>query len=333
MAQRPDYDSAWKDALSAYFPEFMLMLRPDTHAHIDWTHPPKFMDKELQALMRSTARGRRHVDKLVSVRMLDGQDKMLLIHVEVQTRCDSTFSARMFDYHIRLKSKYPGDRLLNLVVLTGRSGSRGEDRAVRASNLMSYAYQDEGCGLCFTFPVVWLESWRPRMVELHELAPRNPFAVIVLVQLEASALRHGHDRLARKIELVRHLEQWGFTRDNRRTLFRVIDAMLYLPDDLEPVFEAAVIQIEEEHQMTYVTSIERVRLKRERAEGLEEGREQGLQKGKITGAAELLTTLITSKFGMLPDWAHARIVEADEVTLNQWALRILQAERLEDVFA
>ena len=83
-----------------------------------------------------------------------------------------------------------------------------------------------------------------------------------------------------------------------------------------------------------------MRLKRERAEGLEEGREQGLeqglqkglQKGKVTGAAELLTTQITSKFGMLPDWAHARIVEADEVTLNQWALRILQAERLEDVF-
>ena len=105
--------------------------------------------------------------------------------------------------------------------------------------------------------------------------------------------------------------------------------MLYLPDDLEPVFEAAVIQIEEEHQMTYVTSIERVRLKRERAEGLEKGREEG----QIKGASGLLTMQITSKFGMLPDWARARIVEADEVTLNQWALRILQAERLEDVFS
>lgn len=218
MAQRPDYDSAWKDALAAYFPEFMRMLRPGTHARIDWAHPPKFLDKEF----------------------------------------------------------------------------------------------------------LRLEWWRSRTAELRENAPRNPFAVIILAQLEATALHHASDRLAGKIELVRSLAQWGFQRDNRRHLFRVIDAMLHLPDELELAFEAAVIQIEKEQQVSYVTSIERVRLRRERAQGLEEG----VQKG----AAELLTTLITGKFGSLPDWASARMAEADEATLKQWALRILKAHRIEDVF-
>jgi len=74
MPKASDYDSAWKEALESYFPEFMALLWPGLHAQIDWHQQPFFRDKELQALMRSAKRGRRHVDKLVSVRLLDGQD-------------------------------------------------------------------------------------------------------------------------------------------------------------------------------------------------------------------------------------------------------------------
>lgn len=332
MAKRPDYDSAWKDALAAYFPEFLLLMRPETHARIDWSHPPKFLDKELQSLARSAARGRRHVDKLVSVRLRDGQEVWLLIHVEVQTRCEAGFAARMLDYHIRLKTKYPGHRLLNLAVLTGK-GPVGQMDA----DQVSHSYEAEGCSLVFTFPVIRLETWRSRLAELSALAPSNPFAVVALVQLEATAIHDAPARLARKIELVRQLKRWGFGRDNRNTLFRAIDAMLHLPDALEADFEAAVMEIEEEEQMAYVTSIERVRLRRERAQGLEEGIQQGVQLGKkqgqIQGATEVLATLINGKFGSLPDWARARMDQAGEAELNQWALRILDAQRIEDVFA
>jgi len=37
-------------------------------------------------------------------------------------------------------------------------------------------------------------------------------------------------------------------------------------------------------------------------------------------------------FGPLPDWALARIAQADTEALQQWALNVLQAERLEAVF-
>ncbi|CAM4317085.1 DUF4351 domain-containing protein [Bordetella tumbae] len=335
MARRADYDSAWKDALSAYFPEFLGMLHPCVHARIDWTHMPKFLDKELQALIRGTVRGRLLVDKLVSVRLLDGQEAWLLIHVEVQARCDSEFTRRMFDYHVRLKSNYPESRLLNMAVLTGRN-SHGLDRLQAGVGAMCYAYDEAGCELRFTFPVIRLEWWRSRMAELRELAENNLFAVVVLAQLEATANGHARDRLLRKIELVRHLEQWKVPRDNRRTLFRVIDAMLYLPEELEPEFDAAITTIEEEQKMAYVTSIERVRSKQARAEGLKEGlergREQGFEQGQRQGTAKSLTTLVMAKFGALPDWAQVRINEADEASLQKWMLRLLDAERIEDVF-
>lgn len=50
----PDYDGAWKNALDAYFPDFLALLWPTLHAQIDWTHKPVFLDKELQRLAASS---------------------------------------------------------------------------------------------------------------------------------------------------------------------------------------------------------------------------------------------------------------------------------------
>lgn len=99
-------------------------------------------------------------------------------------------------------------------------------------------------------------------------------------------------------------------------------------DALESYLPQFLALIEEETRMTYVTSIERVRLKRER----EQGREEGLEKGQIQGAADVLSTLLTLKFGPLPDWVLAHLRQADETAVKNWTARILTAQRFEDVF-
>ena len=43
--------------------------------------------------------------------------------------------------------------------------------------------------------------------------------------------------------------------------------------------------------------------------------------------------VITRRFGSLPDWARVRIAEADDSLLDTWAMQILDAQRIEDVFA
>ncbi|NYT26098.1 hypothetical protein H0A73_21120 [Alcaligenaceae bacterium] len=128
--------------------------------------------------------------------------------------------------------------------------------------------------------------------------------------------------------MARRLYHWGYERDNVVRLLRIIDAMMALPEALEPAFEDAIQQIEEETGMSYVTSIERVRLKRER----EEGKIEGKVEGKTEGYASLLSTQIARKFGVLPDWAKVRLVAADDITLNRWAEQILDAQCIEDVF-
>ena len=341
MSAASDYDSAWKDALESYFPAFLALLWPALHAQVDGRHPPVFRDKELQALMRSAKRGQRHVDKLVSVHLLNGQNTLLLIHVEIQGGREAAFPYRMYTYYVRLYEKHPNEHIVSLAVLTdaparvGTVRPRTSPRQHETSRCngapeqsealsMSHRIQFWDCSLCFTFPVVRLESWRPRVGELIDLAPVNPFAVVMLAQLEANATRPDTHRLVRKTELVRQLYHWGYKRDNVIRLFRIIDAMLALPEALEPVFEDAVQQIEEETQMSYVTSVERVRLKREREEGREEG--------KTEGFAALLSSLIMRKFGALPDWAKVRLVAADDTALSRWAEQVLDASCIEDVF-
>ncbi len=331
MAYRSDFDSAWKDALDAYFPQCMALLWPPLHAQIDWRQAPVFLDKELQALTRSRARGRRHVDKLVSVRLLDGQDALVLIHVEIQAGHDAGFAQRMFTYHVRLREKHPRHPVVGLAVLTGRQAFAGS--AAPPRDRLAYAYGHWGCELHFTFPVVHLEKWRASMDELSALASQNPFAVVVLAQLAADATRDAGQRLVRKTELVRRLYHWGFSRDNVIQLFRIIDAMVGLPEALESVFGDTVIQIEEENKVAYVTSVERLILKRERAQAMEEGLLRGERRGLQKGAAEVLAAQLTRKFGPLPDWARARMSQADEITLNRWAVQILDAQRIEDAFA
>ena len=76
--------------------------------------------------------------------------------------------------------------------------------------------------------------------------------------------------------------------------------------------------------MTYITSVERVQIER--------AKETGRAEGIAEGMAESLAAMSMAKFGELPDWARARVNEADAVTLKQWSIRILTAERIEDVF-
>jgi len=73
-----------------------------------------------------------------------------------------------------------------------------------------------------------------------------------------------------------------------------------------------------------------------RQKGLQEGRLEGHREGRQEGKVEIATAILEKqlqrKFGSIPDWAALRIAQADADALQQWALNVLDAERIEDVF-
>jgi len=356
-APADDHDSPWKEALEVFLPQCLALLAPDLHAIIDWTHPPEFLDKELQAIARprrglprgstdssggldgssGKAPGRLYTDKLARVRRLDGGSARLLIHVEVQggpigPRARILFARRMYRYRYRLEDRYGGS--FNHTVHNGESGSRaiyslGILTASRggASHLV---HCDEflGQGVRFTFPVVHMAQWLRRWDELEALAPANPFAVVVMAQLTALRFRRKAARLDPKVDLMRRLAGYGYARDDIDALVRLVDWMIALPEALEPDYMRALEALEQEHAMTYITTPERVGLRRGRAEGRVEGRIEG----RVEGQAELLLRQLARRFGTIPDTTTARIRSATAAQLEIWALNFVDAETLDEVF-
>lgn len=64
--------------------------------------------------------------------------------------------------------------------------------------------------------------------------------------------------------------------------------------------------------MKYITSFERV--------------------GQLEQASKILNLLINSKFGRVPDWATAKINDADVESIEHWAKKALHLSFLKDVF-
>jgi hypothetical protein len=310
-----DLDSPWKEALEQALPDFLALFFPEAHAGIDWSRGYRFRDKELQQVVRDAELGRRYADKLAEVYTLDGAETWVLVHIEIQGQADPGFAERMYVYHYRLFDRYRRD-VVSLAVLTDAQGG------FRPSG---FERERWGCSLRFRFPMVKLLDWRDRAAALE--ADRNPFALVALAQLQAVAHR-GPARKRVKLRLIRFLYARDYTREQILAWFRVLDWMLGLPEDLDREFREELIAFEEETQMPYVTSVERIGIQK----GLQQGLEQGRQEGRKEGEAAILLRQISLKFGPPSEHVRARIEAADADTLLDWSARILAAERVDDIF-
>ncbi|MEI2779840.1 MAG: hypothetical protein V9H25_00690 [Candidatus Competibacter sp.] len=155
---RDDYDSPWKEVLERYFPAFLAWFFPAAHADIAWEHGYRFLDKELQKVVRDAKLGRRWADKLVQVTTRDGGEDWLLVHVEVQGQREADFARRMFSYNYRLFDRYARP-VVSLAVL-------GEGQGETAGQ---FGYGRWGGETRFTFPVVCLNDYRDRQAEMMQI--------------------------------------------------------------------------------------------------------------------------------------------------------------------
>lgn len=85
--------------------------------------------------------------------------------------------------------------------------------------------------------------------------------------------------------------------------------------------------------MKYVTSVERIGIRKGREQGLEEGIEQGIEQGMLKGKIALLKDQLLYRFSELPAWVEKTLSEASPKDLERWARNLLDARSLEDVFA
>jgi hypothetical protein len=305
-----EYDSPWKEILDLYFRQFLAFFFPDIEADVDWSRGYESLDKELPQLEREGETGRRYADKLMKVWRKNGEERLVFIHTEVQGTPDPGFPERMYIYNYRIfdRRRQP---VVSLAVLADERPSWRPDRHVE---------ELWGCRAGLWFPIIKLWDYNERWSELE--ASDNPFATVVIAHLKTKATRDDDEERYRwKVYLSRRLYERSYERRDVIALFRFIDWLLVLPDDLAKRFRIEQEQIETEKNMRYVTSVERL--------AKEEGHEEGLLRGQIL----VLKRLLKRRFRQLPSWVEERLGKASREELESWAERVLDAESLDEVFA
>lgn len=243
-----EYDSPWKLVLAVYFERFINFFYPGLHALIDWSEPPVSLDQELQAVLREAEFGERRVDNLTRVRLNSGEETWIYIHVEVQNQHDARLAERIFLCHVRLFDLY-GQHPINLVILGDESTTwRPEE----------YTREVLGRTICLPFFTTKLIDLAGRLNELE--SESNPIGLIVASHLESVLTGElPESRLEAKLRLVRRLLERGIMPEEVRQLYRMIDWFLELPDELTNRFRDGLEAIEQEKQVTHLTSTERLR--------------------------------------------------------------------------
>jgi hypothetical protein len=121
----------------------------------------------------------------------------------------------------------------------------------------------------FRFPVVKLLDYEDRREELE--ASTNPFSLVVLAHLEARKAATVGERFDAKFRLARRLYNRGFEGEDIRRLYRFIDWILDLPDELEfELLDRIQGEIQGKAAMPYLAKYERIAMQRGREEGLRE---------------------------------------------------------------
>ena len=263
----------------------------------------------------------------------DGTETWILAHLEVQNQREKEFAKRIHVYKYRIFDLYQKP-IISIAILGDT------DPHWRPS-----IYREEifGCVTEVRFHVLKLIDYRSQRETLE--TSTNPFSVVILAHLAAlDRYPTDQEKLHQKIGLTRLLYERGFQKQQILDLYLFIDYMLTLPEPLAIVYNDEIHRIEEEKNMAYITTAERIGMQKGLEQGLQQGMQQGIQQGMQQGMQQGLRQgarqlghmfflrLVKRKFSTIPNKYLSKIDEADEESLLAWGERTLDATSLEDIF-
>jgi hypothetical protein len=163
-------DMLWKAILEDVFDDFLVFFYSEADRLFDIPRGFEFLDKELEELFPPESDSNvKFVDKLVKVFLKDGQEKWILVHVEVQGYRDPSFEERMFTYYYRIKDRYQHD-------IT--------DWAIFTDNNPIYhptEFKSEFLGTCLSYK---FNTYKVMGQDENDLRKSvNPFSIIILTVL------------------------------------------------------------------------------------------------------------------------------------------------------
>jgi hypothetical protein len=183
----------------------------------------------------------------------------LLIHLEVQGQYEANFAQRMFVYNYRIFDRFRRP-VISLAIL-------GDERP--SWRPQSYSYGQGGAKMTLEFLIVKLLDFEEQWSQLETSS--NLFAPIIMAHLKSKATKQDPAARAQwKWTVVRGLYRRGYGRSDILELFRLIDWMMVLPEELQQEFNQRVKQATEETEMPLLSHMELRAMEKGKEEGKEE---------------------------------------------------------------
>lgn len=225
-----DYDTQWKLIITSLFPDFVKFFLPKAYKLIDFSQPIEFLEQELHKIIADKYKtGKVINDKLVKVKLKSGEEKWILIHIEVQSSYDSDFTERMFTYFYRIYDRYD-QKITAIAIYTNESIPKNAD---------TFKYAFLGTENTYKFNTYRVTSAK----EKELLRSKNPFSLIVLAsQYLLKSKSDSNKRYIFKRNLIKLAKERKYSDEQIVNLLRFIDLTLRLPKKLEEKFEKEIIE-------------------------------------------------------------------------------------------
>jgi len=260
------HDRLFKELISTFFEEFMLLFFPQAHEQMDFT-TIRFLSQEI---FTDVTKGEKHeVDLLVEMKW-KGDDSLIIIHIEPQAKFQDYFNERMFLYFSRIYQKHR--------------------RKILPIAVFSYdTPRDEPNSLTMNFPFLDVLQFQYLAVELKKknwrdyIRQENPVAAALLSKMGYNK----SERVDIKKEFFRIIIRLELDQARESLITGFFETYLKLSDAEEQQFKEEVKEMdpkEGEKIMEVITSYER----KGREEGIQRGMEKGREEGIIQVAKRML---------------------------------------------
>ncbi len=282
---------------------------------------------------------RRQADLIYRVRV-GHRDARLLVVFEHQSRVDPRMPLRLLTYMTRTWERFVADEPDQpLPVIVPVVLYHGQARWTAARSLVELFELDEVLASTlqtyvpsFTFVLDDLTKLRAAGLRTRGLTPWATMALVLLAWCRGSA--HPERVLRRWLDVLGAL---ATSSQRREALTAVATYLLWASagraDRLRVVFAQAASSAEE----VFMTPAEQLLRKgrrqgkqKGRQEGRQEGRHEGRQEGLREGRVQLLVSLLSTKFGVLPKAVQERLSKASPEALERYATQLLVARSLDE---
>jgi predicted transposase YdaD len=304
--------------------ELRAVLPPRIVRHIEW--PTLTI---AQASLVSTRFKQHHGDLMFHARLRGGRDALIWLLFEHQSSIDSWMPLRVLDLARgvweRWREDNPGTRVLPAIIpVVVYHGPAPWTAATSLSELLDLSEEAgrdlEGLGVSCRFVLDDLSAVRDEELSAREMEPYPKLGLVVFKYGPDKKLAEHLVRYSVVIRALlateRGLEQWS------RLLVYTWHVNPHL--DRDEFINALRPIVGQEAERTMLTIADKLR-----AEGREDGQRQGL----IEGQRKLVLQLLARRFGVLPPEIEQRVAKAEMSELQDWAMRLLDARSLDEVFA